>query len=191
MPIAEFVMAHLGGLSFILFLCIVGLIARKRLQTYDTQIDGLSNTFNTQFEGLDYSLISSSDIKFREITRKGTVTGNGGVVRIIGNEFAKGYDFIHSSYAEPGYSSPVHVHKAASEFFYVLRGKIQVKEYDKMSAEELEPVRIITLAPGEEYLVKRGVVHSVSILDKTELIVIAKPPLFKRAGSLYERIFKR
>lgn len=103
---------------------------------------------------------------------------------LIGSEYKKGYDFVSITLPK-GYETPIHHHTRSNEFFYVLEGKTKIIAFGGHPEEEEK-----ILSAGECFYVEHKRVHLVEALEETRLIVIAKPPLFKKLPLWTGKVFK-
>lgn len=87
-------------------------------------------------------------------------------LNFVGRDLDKGYDFIVCELSK-GYTFPTHLHDRASEFFYVLTGRIQVQHEEKIEI----------IGPGGHAYVKNKINHSFIALDDTTCIVVAVPSM--------------
>jgi len=96
-----------------------------------------------------------------------------------------GYDLLRVIYDKHS-RTPIHKHTRAVEMFYVLSGSVTITLYD----QKLNSVKAVVLTEDEYFLVKNGVYHSIESQDGAKILIIAKPKLFSRVGTLYDW-FKR
>lgn len=92
----------------------------------------------------------------------------------IGREVEKGYDMIRTR-VKRGFVAPYHSHRTSDEFVYILRGKVLIstKVGDRVTKDVLTGDDYCFLTHREE--------HSVEALAKSDLIIVALPPLIKEA----------
>lgn len=87
-------------------------------------------------------------------------------LNFVARSVDKGYDFIVCELTK-GYSFPSHLHDKASEFFYVLTGRIQIQHEAKTEI----------VGPGGYAYIKNKINHSFIALDDTTCIVVAVPSM--------------
>jgi mannose-6-phosphate isomerase-like protein (cupin superfamily) len=132
------------------------------------------------------------DVKYNKEIETPTTPGD---MRLIGREVSKGYDFIHFVLKKDAKFVPPHTHKRVNEFFYLLSGKIILhtlkskKPCSVFIPEDCDSSK--TLNSGDWFYVEHGKQHCIEILQNSEGILVAQPPLFSRIGNFYEKIFKR
>lgn len=94
---------------------------------------------------------------------------------VIGKELDLGYDFIISNLPSE-YKTTLHLHKKANEMCYLISGKIEAIVHKSNRQEKS------TLKTGEWVYIRKSEPHTIEALEDSVLIVIAKPPVFKRVS---------
>jgi len=108
-------------------------------------------------------------------------------IRLIEHNAKKGYDFFHIVCNKPGSKVFKHSHISSNELIYCLSGDVLLKIEGRGKKSFTEK----KLYSGDSALIRKGKTHSIKFIKESELIVIAKPPLFTRLGALYEKIFNK
>ena len=157
-----------GGI-FLSF-CGIWYNTHKKNQTFNRHVKMTGEMLDhfvkiNEHEFMDYELHNAGDTP--QIKKKYIDTS---IVHQIGKDIDTGYDFYHIK-VQPGYNTLLHRHNFSSEFFYVLKGQIEIS----CVTEDIKP-----LTKGQYFYVADKDFHCVTAHVESEFIVIAKPPLIVR-----------
>ena len=72
----------------------------------------------------------------------------------------KDFEIAHHTYPQ-GYTAPLHFHKEATEYNYIICGKLKIKD--------------LILSNGDIFVYSPGEVSEVEFLEETSLIIIKTP----------------
>jgi len=165
----------------------------KKIKAQDLAIEKYSDVLNgfMENEGKPYTSI---DIAFSE---DAIINDMPIEIKNIADNFKKGYDFLHVKFKKDYGGVPEHHHRNSDELMYVLSGSLIIKtEYtdkklfaslisDKCSSE------VTHIGPGGFHYIPKRCKHTLTITEDTEIIIVARPPIFTRIGRLYEKLFKK
>jgi quercetin dioxygenase-like cupin family protein len=167
------------------FLGIIVTVSIVRTRRGFKTIEKINKSMNIFIDDHDLDV---GDFEFKdggETLMLSQLTESAGNVKLIGEEYNKGYNFIVSD-LPAGYTTPIHRHSKSDEFFYIISGKVDVGKcksgicvYDNACEERK------VMSAGDYFFVKHKHYHCVTALKDSHVIVVAMPPLFKRAAQKF------
>jgi len=179
----------IGSIVIILFILFKKLKKQNKILTQiENQYEGtlLSFVNDNNLAEVDIDFLNPGDLKKKS-------RGNE-VIRFVGVDINKGYDFIEAKH-EKGYIFGPHVHHNSSEFFYVVSGKIKITECSR-AIKQCEKCKgdcglyggndngfidTFILNSGDHYFLTAETYHTFEALEDSFVIVVTMPPI----GKLY------
>jgi len=165
----------------------------KKIKAQDTAIEKYSEVLNVYMES-DNVKYTTIDMAFSKEVVPNEMPIE---LKAIASDLSKGYDFLHVKFKKDYGGVPEHYHRNSDELMYVLKGSLQVKTdyrhrniFARLISNKCES-EVSYIAKGKWHYIPRQCKHTLTITEDTELIVVARPPLFTRIGRLYEKFFKK
>lgn len=177
----------------ILIICVfITLVKFKNIsKKQDIAIETFSHLYDfTITPAIDKKKNIRADVKFFEES-KNTVSAN---MKEIAGKIKKGYDFLHLTYPAQYDRVPLHKHFKSNELIYLLSGKIEIDIYTENKTRFFKKQKVLTtkkvLNRGDWYFIRNDRLHSIKIIKDSEFIIVAKPPIFKKAGNFNDHLKK-
>lgn len=157
----------------------------------DMEIDTFIHLYNFSILPEKYDEGFVADVEFIKTNRtksKDFVKGSA-TLEAIAEDEKKGYDFLHLMYPVSTQGVAPHRHNKTKELIYIISGKILLNITEQDSGilprwlKTVEGKSIsVELGPRDWYFIKNPSIHSFSVIEDTEMLIVAKPPLFQKVG---------